>query len=873
MKKLDLLIDQQAAFSQEVNQLKSEIQNLQSDEVVNSESTVTTSTVIEPPTQVDTSSEEFPDYIDVDSFKRSIEIYDIGITSGGNAFISFDIISDSTLFPAFFSSNGNWMVKNDADRIIAKGRFEQKGKVLVTTEGAFKGKQFRNKDIIENLIEAAGLSPSQSLSNGEPEVSKTDLLSPSQPRTKSNLERYIGENLITVIGIIIVLIGVVFGVKYSIDHNLISPLMRIMLSYVLGIGVLVTGIKLKKKYEQFSAVLVSGAMAIMYVVTYIAYSMYDIFPQLVTFAIMVLFTIFTVVAAISYNKQIIAHIGLVGSYAVPFLLSNDSGNVTALFIFMTIINTGILVIAFKKHWKPLYYLAFGCTWAIYLLWFVGDYKETEHFAIGLLFASLFFLMFYCTFLAYKLIEKEKFAQEDVMMIVLNSAIFYGFGYVILDQSAFGTHYVGLFTVATALIHFIVSVILFKSKLADRNLFYLSSGMVLVFLTIAVPVQLDGNWVTLLWGTEAALLFWIGRTKDVRFYEVLSYIVMGIALVSLFEDYSRMYIFGHNLEIEPFKNAMFMTTAIISAAYGFILYINTREKYGKKLRTSNPAGYNLLTTGLTVVLIGLVYNMFRMEFDILGNQMYVASLIKEPNPAYDMYYFDYIYAKDILFFKNVWILNYTLVFASVLAFINIKRIQNVKLGKAIILINTALVFIFLVFGLYELSELRSYYINQTNSEFYTYTSYNVIMRYITYLFAAGSIYTIYRILKEHYSENKMIKMTYDLLKHLTILWVLCSELINLMDLSGHHDNYKLALSILSGLYAILLVALGIWKRKQYLRIAAISLFGITLLKLFFYDMARSTTIAKTVVFITLGIILLIISFMYNKYKHLIIDEKE
>jgi uncharacterized membrane protein len=67
--------------------------------------------------------------------------------------------------------------------------------------------------------------------------------------------------------------------------------------------------------------------------------------------------------------------------------------------------------------------------------------------------------------------------------------------------------------------------------------------------------------------------------------------------------------------------------------------------------------------------------------------------------------------------------------------------------------------------------------------------------------------------------------------------------------------------------------GIWKNKQYLRIGAIALFGVTLLKLFFYDISHLNTIAKTVVFVSLGIILLIISFLYNKYKNQITDEDE
>jgi len=68
-------------------------------------------------------------------------------------------------------------------------------------------------------------------------------------------------------------------------------------------------------------------------------------------------------------------------------------------------------------------------------------------------------------------------------------------------------------------------------------------------------------------------------------------------------------------------------------------------------------------------------------------------------------------------------------------------------------------------------------------------------------------------------------------------------------------------------------LGIWKKNKDVRITAIVLFGVTLAKLFLYDIANLTTISKTIVLVSLGILLLIISFLYNKYKLLIFGEDE
>ena len=105
-------------------------------------------------------------------------------------------------------------------------------------------------------------------------------LLPNKPlKIKSDIEKFIGENLINKIGIAITVIGVAIGAKYSIEHELISPLTRMILGYLIGIGLLGFGIKLKKKYESYSTVLVSGAIAIMYFITYFAYSFYFLYAH------------------------------------------------------------------------------------------------------------------------------------------------------------------------------------------------------------------------------------------------------------------------------------------------------------------------------------------------------------------------------------------------------------------------------------------------------------------------------------------------------------------------------------------------------------------------------------------------------------------
>jgi uncharacterized membrane protein len=86
-----------------------------------------------------------------------------------------------------------------------------------------------------------------------------------------------------------------------------------------------------------------------------------------------------------------------------------------------------------------------------------------------------------------------------------------------------------------------------------------------------------------------------------------------------------------------------------------------------------------------------------------------------------------------------------------------------------------------------------------------------------------------------------------------------------------SSYKLALSIFWGIFALVLVAYGIWKRKKHFRIMAFATLGITLIKMFTYDLNHLNTLSKAVIFIAIGILMLGISFLYNKFKHILSDD--
>ena len=108
-----------------------------------------------------------------------------------------------------------------------------------------------------------------------------------------DLEKFIGENLINKLGILILVLGISYFVKYAIDRDWINEPARVGIGVLCGSLVMLIANKLRKKYEAFSSVLVAGAIAIFYFTIAIAFHEYQLFSQSVAFGIMVVITIFS----------------------------------------------------------------------------------------------------------------------------------------------------------------------------------------------------------------------------------------------------------------------------------------------------------------------------------------------------------------------------------------------------------------------------------------------------------------------------------------------------------------------------------------------------------------------------------------------------
>ena len=684
---------------------------------------------------------------------------------------------------------------------------------------------------------------------------------------KESLEAFIGENLASKVGIIITVLGIGIGVKYAIDHDLIGYWGRIILGYFAGCGLLEVAFKLRQKdekYEELSNVILSGGFASVFFVTYAAYAFYALMPQSVAFGIMVLVAAVTVASALKYNRQLIAVGGLVGAYAIPFLLSTGEDQPIILFTYIAIVNIGILVISFKRDWPILYYLAFVITWWLFISWLNKGYNYGRP-QIAATYLTLFFALFYTVFIAYKWLKNEAFSVGQMLVLCFNSFFFYLLGIIILESNRFGVNYWSLFTLFNAFIHLAISIASYRRNLADRSLFNLLSSFVVLFVTIAIGLRFDNCLVTILWAATMVITYWIGRVKVLPVYANASYFLWFLTVCSLINDWESInYLnwmhYANETPIPSILNIYCLTTALVIAAFGGIWAIHSNDKYALYMH-GNKVDNTLATHFLAAIITLLSYCLFYNEISNYFSWQYDNSLR------------DTVIDYNIDRLRIVWLINYSLLFVTVLNLINLKRYKNFNFALITSLLSVLTLFLFLTQGLYTLGALKNAYLYHEQAEYFTRSlNSGLLLRYISYVLAGILLFILRDTKNTFLNDNKDFLNAFDILLNVVLLWILSSEMVHLLGLSGYTQTYKWAISVLFGVYALGLIAYGINKHKKHLRIAAIVLFTSTLIKVFVFDLMGLDTIHKTIVMISLGVLLLIVSFLYTKFKDVLFTDE-
>ena len=643
--------------------------------------------------------------------------------------------------------------------------------------------------------------------------------------SETNFEKYIGENLFGKIGILIFIIGIGFFVKYAIDQNWINETARTLMGYAVGAGMLVLAERLHKRYHTFSSLLAGGAFGIYYLITAIAFHYYALFSHTIAFVILCVTTIFMSAVSVLYDRKELAVTALVGGFIAPFIISTDSSSIISLQIYITILNIGMFCLAMYKKWAILPMVSFAFTYII--LWgttALGSFSDSEAvttYPTLFAFATLFYVIF---LLPVVFILRTQYGENTRLgllgIITANSFMYLIYGDFLLqhfEASSDTTAYLAFFIAAVNLaIHLYLR---FRVEGQDtlRNLML---GLAVTFASMGIPILFSAANVLMVWAAESVLLLWLFTKEKNRIYELASAVLLLLTLGAL-AYYRTTDTFIHDTGDSLFFNGAFFVTTFVSIAYYVVAVIMqfNKELFSdtKRLIAYTPCNAIAYALGFSILFLA-----FRDNFHFH---------LEQPISEYAS-----------LLTANIMLLGGALILR--------KRfeISENKLAYEISLYLAGILFAMTVWNYTDPGGLLLRWLMAL-----------VTIAYMAYCMRGQLLVT---------SNQRNLHTEYSIIS--TLMWL---TLTRLLLITFNEVNFSTAFSLSLGIAAFILMCIGMRYHSKEIRIVSLAEFGIVIGKLILNDVWAMPALGKIIVFISLGALLLILSFLYQKLKDALFNEKE
>src|SRR6478735_4422268 len=203
------------------------------------------------------------------------------------------------------------------------------------------------------------------------------------PARTIDWEQFMGAKMFAWIGGFALFLGVAFFVKYSFEHNLISPELRVAIGFVVGASLVIGGLLLKRKENAVTAqTLCATGILVLYAVTFScrAYYHFAFFGLIPTFLLMTLITAVAFLLAVRLNAIVVAVLGIAGGFLTPILLSTNQDNPLGLFGYIALLDIGLLALAQRQRWNALPILGAIGTALMQFAWVGAFFVPEKYFA-------------------------------------------------------------------------------------------------------------------------------------------------------------------------------------------------------------------------------------------------------------------------------------------------------------------------------------------------------------------------------------------------------------------------------------------------------------------------------------------------------------
>ena len=424
----------------------------------------------------------------------------------------------------------------------------------------------------------------------------------SPDRKTADLEGKIGKVWLNRIGIMAILAGVAYFIKYAFDSGWIRETGRVVIGLIAGIAVVLWSERFRKKgYVAFSYSLKAVGIGTLYFSLWGAFQVYHLIPSSVAFAAMILITAATITLALTQDAEILAAYALIGGFSTPVLLSTRENHEVVLFSYVALLDLAMLAMAMYKPWRRLMWGSFLGTVILYIGWYSHPYFYSQEVrGLTVFFAALFAAIFAAIPLVTPL-EKSRWHRGHSVTLTLmplaNAAFFF---LALFDMYQGEKVTLTWYALALAAVYLGLSSLLQRRAGAEPSTLKLINmlhvAIAVAFITIAIPLKLNAHWITIGWLIESAVLLFVAVRTQTNFLRYFAGITLALGVIRL------LIVDSDHIQNTLIFNARFATYLVAIAIMGAILYFGERVASSREMSVIRLAGValNLLALiGLTL----------------------------------------------------------------------------------------------------------------------------------------------------------------------------------------------------------------------------------------------------------------------------------
>ncbi|MBS0204149.1 MAG: DUF2339 domain-containing protein [Planctomycetes bacterium] len=644
------------------------------------------------------------------------------------------------------------------------------------------------------------------------------------------------------VGILILVVGVGYFLKYSIDHGMINEIGRVALSTIAGLGMLTAGTRLLgRRYHTFGQGLMGGGLAILYFAVFAASNRYHLIEPLQAFALMGLITVLAGGIAVRFDSILVAVLGIIGGYGTPLMLSQGPPNFPGLYGYMLVLGCGVLGLCYWKNWPLVNYLSFFATYSLFFASMTA-YDKT-HFHEVMPFVISFFVLFSTMAFLFKIVNQAKSNLLDLLALFINAAVFYGVSFNLVDEM-YGRQWVAVVTLSLAAFYSIHVFVCLSRKLVDRELIVSFIGLAAFFLAVTMPLVLSRDWVTVSWSLQALVMLWIAQKLGSEFLRHVCYLLYGIVLFRFgLLDLPRQFLtapstadlsIGEYLQQLAERLVMFgIPIASIGGAYRLL---------------SKPSADEDRVIGRANDISGWIRDAWAVRLAVgLAMGMLFIYLHLEFNRTLGFFY------------QPMQLPALTLLWLAMCGVLLYESTINKHPGVLVLLMLFVSGLLFKLFAF----DLPGWEANVHMLYGGPYSFRDASLRLLDFGAVVGFFAGGYALLagrKDARSVGVFLGFT-----SLSLLFIYLTLEVNSFLYHNVPGSQSGGVSILWSVFALSLILRGIWRNLRVLRYIGLTLFLVVAGKVFFNDLARLDQLYRIIALLVLGILLLAGSFIYLKYR--------